>query len=295
MSLQTQVHEAPLELTRHRVAILATFVLSTILAIPVAGETSGFAAMIWLGIGFLIWGACLFLVQRDESSKLRRRLSVLLACTAILAICDIQTSLSNANFLQLGIPFAIVAFGPPLFFARTDPGLIRYRIWPGNFRKIDVVYTVLSIPLSWLVIKFYGWVNLELFNDQLFAHWTLSPEKDFAEIRRLFLGINMVGIWDELFFVNVVYAVLRSLFRYQIANAVQAVVYTAVLFDMAFTGAGVVIVYLFAWTQGSMFEKSESLLWVLIVHLIVDFFLVAAIVNFYYPGTGMGVLLRHGM
>ncbi|MEM1297238.1 MAG: CPBP family glutamic-type intramembrane protease, partial [Verrucomicrobiota bacterium] len=113
--------------------------------------------------------------------------------------------------------------------------------------------------------------------------------------RRLFIGINMVGIWDELFFVNVVYAVFRSLFSYRVSNALQAVVYTSVLFDMAFTGAGVVIVAIFAWTQGSMFEKSESLIWVLIVHLIVDFFLVAGIVNFYYPGTGMGILLRHGM
>ena len=63
----------------------------------------------------------------------------------------------------------------------------------------------------------------------------------------------------------------------------QAVLYTAVLFDMAFTGLGIFIVFFFAWTQGNMFEKSESLLWVLIVHLIVDFFLVAFIVQTHYP------------
>ncbi len=43
------------------------------------------------------------------------------------------------------------------------------------------------------------------------------------------------------------------------------------------------------------FEKSESLLWVLIVHLIVDFFLVAAIVHSYYPSYGLDYLWRHGM
>ena len=43
-----------------------------------------------------------------------------------------------------------------------------------------------------------------------------------------------------------------------------------------------------------MFEKSESLLWVLIVHLIVDFFLVAAIVQSYYPSYGLDFLWRHG-
>ncbi len=46
---------------------------------------------------------------------------------------------------------------------------------------------------------------------------------------------------------------------------------------------------------GEQFEKSESLLWVLIVHLVVDFFLVAAIVHSYYPSYGLDFLWRHGM
>ncbi len=285
----------PLQLTKPRIALLATFVLATIFWIPVAGETSGWTAKFSHGLAFLLWTACLILTIRDADPRLRRRIGVLLGCIAILALTDIQTSTENANFLRLGIPFAICAFVPPLLLARSDPGVIRYRFWPGNFRWVDVIYTILSLPLAWAVIKLYGWLNLALFGDNLFTHWSQPEMLDQEEIRRLFIGINLVGIWDELFFVNVVYAVLRSLFTYKIANALQAVVYTAVLFDMAFTGAGVVIVYIFAWTQGSMFEKSESLLWVLIVHLVVDFFLVAAIVGNYYPGTGMGVLLRHGM
>jgi hypothetical protein len=43
-----------------------------------------------------------------------------------------------------------------------------------------------------------------------------------------------------------------------------------------------------------MFEKSEGLLWVLIVHLIVDYFLVAFIVQFYYPDYGLDFLWRKG-
>ena len=111
---------------------------------------------------------------------------------------------------------------------------------------------------------------------------------------RLFIGINLVGIWDELFFVNTCYALLRSLFKYPLANAVQAVIYTAVLYDMAFIGCGIFVVYFFALTQGAMFEKSEALLWVLIVHLIVDYFLVAFIVQTYYPDYGVDFLWRKG-
>ena len=123
----------------------------------------------------------------------------------------------------------------------------------------------------------------------------MPAEFDEGEVRRLFLGINMVGIWDELFFVNTVFAVLRSLFSFRVANALQAVVYTAVLYDMAFTGIGPLVILAFAWTQGAMFEKSEGLIWVLIVHLVVDFFLVAAIVGSSYPGVGFDYLWTHGL
>ena len=59
---------------------------------------------------------------------------------------------------------------------------------------------------------------------------------------------------------------------------------TAVLFDMAFAGIGPLLVYLFAITQGSMFEESENLLYVLVVHLIVDYFLYWEIIAGHYPG-----------
>ncbi len=60
-------------------------------------------------------------------------------------------------------------------------------------------------------------------------------------------------------------------------------IYTSVLHKMAFTGHGTWIVYLFALTQGVMYEKSRVLLYVLIVHLIVDVFLVLAILQYHYP------------
>lgn len=273
-----------LELTPRRAVLLAAFVAATVLLIP---------ASLWLA-GIPAFLLCAWLVATDPEPKLRRRMGILLGCIAILAACDINPSLDNANFLQVGIPFTLVIVLPALIQHFGDPGVIRYRFWPVHWRKADVIYTILSIPLAWLVLKGYEWGNRTFFDDELFRHWTLGPTPDPAEIRRLFVGINLVGIWDELFFVNTAFALLRSLFSFRLANALQAVLYTAVLFDMAFTGCGVLIVFLFAWTQGSMFEKSESLLWVLIVHLIVDYFLVAFIVQTYYPDYGLDFLWRKG-
>lgn len=285
MSRSSRVTESlNLELTPRRIAFLASYAIATILLLPAHQPIIGH---IFLAIAF-------WLALTDEEPKLRRRMSVLLGCVLILGWTDINPSLENANFLQLGIPFFLVVFLPSLIQRFGDRGIIRYRFWPQKWRKWDIIYTILSIPLAWIVLKGYAWGNLVLFDHELFRNWTLPPEPDQDAIRRLFIGINLVGIWDELFFVNTAFALLRSLFGYRVANSMQAVLYTAVLFDMAFTGLGLVVVFLFAWTQGAMFEKSESLLWVLIVHLIVDYFLVAFIVQTYYPDYGLDFLWRKG-
>ena len=276
------IDQASLNLTLggRRVCLLVGFVLATVVAIPLH----------WHLAGGVVGVLTLALVLKDPEAALRRRMLVLLGCVGLLAAVDINTSTENSNFLQVGIPFFVAILVPTLVLGRTDPGVIRYRFWPRTWRRADVIYTILSVPLAWGILNFYWWANPEQY-----LQWDLPPVADDGEIKRLFVGINLIGIWDELFFVNTIFAVLRSLFRFRVANAVQAVVYTAVLFDMAFIGIGPLIVYLFAWTQGSMFEKGESLLWVLIVHLIVDFFLVAAIVHSYYASYGLDFLWRHGM
>jgi hypothetical protein len=273
-----------LPLTPRRQVMIAAFVLATVLLIPAAQWIAGALCVI-----IAAW-----LIATDEEPKLRRRMAILLGCVVLLGLTDINPSLSDENFLKVGVPFTLVIVLPAVIQHFGDRGIIRYRFWPVHWRKHDIIYTILSIPLAWVVLKSYEWGNRTFFDDELFRTWILGPEADPKEIRRLFIGINLVGIWDELFFINTAFALLRSLFQFRLANAVQAVIYTAVLYDMAFTGCGIFIVFLFAWTQGSMFEKSESLLWVLIVHLIVDYFLVAFIVQGYYPNYGLDFLWRKG-
>ncbi len=251
-----------------RYLALAAFAAATVLLVPAERYLPGAAA----------WAAALVLALRDPEPAFRRRLGVLLGAIALLAAAPIHTGLDNAHFAALGGFFLAATVVPALVLRRTDPGLLEFRLLPRRLRWQDVVYTALSVPLAWAVIRLY-FLHL---NPEMPTHWWLPALPDHDHIWRLIVGINCVGIWDELFFINTVYAVLRSLFPARVANAAQAVVYTSVLYDMAFTGAGPAIVYLFALTQGAMYEGSRSLLWVLLVHLIVDFFLVAAILHHYY-------------
>jgi hypothetical protein len=230
--------------------------------------------------GGTVWLLSLGSAVLTRDGAFGRRMGALLACTAVLTVAPINTNTSTAHFVALAIPFFLVMAGPALFLKRTDPGVIRFRIWPRRFRFLDLFYVLVSIPLSWLAFHFY----FGTWSPEVPSHWHLPSGPDPEATLRLFIGINCVGIWDELFFVNTVYAVLRSLFAYPLANAAQAVIYTTVLYHMAFTGAGPWIVYIFALTQGAMFEESESLLYVLVVHLIVDAFLFASILAHHYPG-----------
>ena len=168
---------------------------------------------------------------------------------------------------------------PTFILWRRNPRVITFKLFPDEFDWVEVFYTLLAIPLAWGVFQLYFFV----LSPEVPFNWSLPPEPQTEPLLRLFSGINAVGIWDELFFINVSYAIIRSLFPYLTANLAQSVIYTTVLWTMAFRGVGPLLVYIFAFTQGAMYERSKSLLWVLIVHLIVDYFLFQAIVTAYYP------------
>ncbi len=211
------------------------------------------------------------LFANKESSERRLCYFALASAIVILSFAPIHTGLNNSHLLILSTCFALTIALPSLILWRKN--VITFNLLPKNIDKVDVFYTILSIPLAWGAFTLYFGV----FNPEVPFNWTQPPKPENEQLFRLFLGINGVGIWDELFLINISYAIIRKLFYFWPANLAQAVIYTSVLWDMAFRGFGVLFVYIFAITQGAMYERSKVLLWVLVVHLIVDYFLFQAI------------------
>jgi membrane protease YdiL (CAAX protease family) len=232
--------------------------------------------------GAILWFVTLMGVLRDPAPEYRRRMGMLLGMFVLLSAAPIDTDTSTPHFLALGAFFLAALLVPTLVFRRTDPGVIDYRIFPRRFRWIDLGYVALAVPLAHVVIELYFFHV----NPWMPRQWHLPPAYDLEEVWRLVIGLNCVGMWDELFFVNIVFATLRSLYDFRRANLGQAFVYASVLYDMAFVGIGPVVVYAFALTQGSMYEQSRNLFYVMLVHLIVDALLLEAIIRDYYPGHG---------
>jgi hypothetical protein len=252
-----------------RIIALLGFALSTVLLIP--HEQFAVGLPVLAASGWATWAS--------KDPTFRRRFGVLLGCVLILALAPINTSTAYSKFLTLGLPFFAVIAIPYGLLRRLDPGLIIYRLWPQRWSKVEIAYLILSIPLAWAAIGLYFGLSPEVPRN-----WWLPAEPGGDPLFRLFMGINAVGIWDELFFINTSFAILRSLFSFWTANLAQSVLYTAVLYDMAFRGWGPLFVLFLALTQGIMFERSRVLVYVLAVHLVVDYFLFQAIVEAYYPG-----------
>ena len=235
----------------------------------------GFAA--YSAGGLFATGFAVSLLREPPDRALRYL--ALAASVAVLGAAPINTDTSNEHVLTLGTAFLLAIVLPTLILWRRNPRVITFKLFPDEFDWVEVFYTLLAIPLAWGVFQLYFFV----LSPEVPFNWSLPPEPQTEPLLRLFSGINAVGIWDELFFINVSYAIIRSLFPYLTANLAQSVIYTTVLWTMAFRGVGPLLVYIFAFTQGAMYERSKSLLWVLIVHLIVDYFLFQAIVTAYYP------------
>ncbi len=233
----------------------------------------------WLlgGVSAAIFAASLV----KESPTRRLRYGALASAVLVLTLAPINTRTDNQHSLTMALFFLAALVLPTALLWRQN--IITFKFLPDRLDWVDVAYTLLSVPLAWGGFRLYFGV----LSPEVPFNWTLPPTPDNEELLRLFLGINAVGIWDELFFVNIGYAVLRALFPARVANPAQAVLYTAVLYDMAFTGWGPLFVYTLALTQGAMFERSKVLLYVLVVHLIVDYFLFQEIVSAYYPGLSV--------
>lgn len=218
---------------------------------------------------------------RQESAKHQQRFFALAIPIAILVFAPIHTDLGLQHIAILGAAFVSVLVIPSLML--RGQGIITFKFFPDGLQridKVDVFYTLVSIFLAWGAFELYFGV----LSPHVPFNWYLPEgEPDTSEVFKLFMGINAVGIWDELFFVNICFAVIRSMYSFRFSNLAQSVIYTTVLCDMAFTGWGPVFVGFLAITQGVMYERSKLLIWVLIVHLIVDYFLFQAIVATYYP------------
>jgi len=153
----------------------------------------------------------------------------------------------------------------------------------GRWRPWQWAWLVAVLGLGWLILPFY------FLTSGVYRNWPTVDDADL--IARLFVGVGAVGIWDELFFVCTVFALLRRHFHDGTANVLQAIVFVSFLWELGYRAWGPVLTIPFALLQGFIFLRTRSLAYVVTVHLLFDAVVFLVLVHAHNPGALDGLFL----
>lgn len=214
-----------------------------------------------------------------------RDLSLIALGLLIVSVIPLAAELDNAAMIRFTLALGGAVAVPYLVsrFVFRDRA-IRFP-WRGGGRwtAFQWVWLVAVLVLGWLILPFY------FITSGVYQNWPVVDTPDL--VARLFVGVGAVGIWDELFFICTVFALLRRHFPDAQANVLQAVVFVSFLWELGYRSWGPLLTIPFALLQGFIFMRTRSLAYVVCVHLLFDAVVFAVLVHAHNPGLLDGIFL----
>jgi membrane protease YdiL (CAAX protease family) len=192
---------------------------------------------------------------------------------AIVSTTSVEADISWPNFFRLGVVLGAAVAVPVaidrLVYRRSA---IRFPWFTGRrWTRMQWAYVVAVPLLGWLILPFY------FIRSDAYQNW--PPIQTASEFGRFFVGVNSVGLWDELFFICICFALLRRHFPLWQANVLQATIFVSFLWELGYREWGPLLTIPFALLQGYIFTKTKSLTYVVIIHLLFDAVVFFAIVH----------------
>ena len=247
--------------------------------IPAALVSASAVLLFWLewkpaGYAVLLAGIIVgFLVHR----ALGRDLLLIGAGLGIISIISVAADISYRNIVIMGTVLALAVIVPYCGsrFVFKDH-VVRFPIRTGQkWTRLEKWYLVIVVGLGYLILPLY------FIGTGAYLNWPAVSAPD--ELARLFVGVNAVGIWDELFFICTCFALLRRHFPMWQANLLQAVIFVSFLWELGYKGWGPLMTFPFALLQAWTFTKTKSLTYVVCVHLIFDLVVYLVLVHAHNP------------
>ena len=227
-----------------------------------------------LGYVPLVLGVALGLVV---DRRLGRDLALIALGQVIISTISLKADLSNVGMLRFTVALGLAVVVPTLISSRVfHDDKIHFPVRTG--RRWDgwqALYLVAVAFAAYLILPAY------FLGSGVWQNW---PDLDgTGDVLRLFVGVNAVGIWDELFFICVVLALLRPHFPFWLANVLQATVFVSFLWELGYRSWGPLLTIPFALIQGWIFRRTASLSYVVAVHLLFDLFVFMVLVHAHDP------------
>lgn len=259
----------PLSFSRSFAEYLATFLLSL--------TSISLIALQIKPLGWFVLAAGVIALSLT-SPDFRRNIALIYCALAILGITPINTSTDFPHSLQMGGALFAAVFIPYVFTKYIYKNhLVRFPLRARRkWYKSEITYILVTATIAYVLLP------LMLRSGDSYLNWHIEP--GLWNLIEAYIGLNVVGIWDELFFVSTVLGILRGFLDFRIANVVQAVIFTSFLYTLGFQGWCFVVIFAFALIQGYIFKRTDSLLYILTIHLTVDLVLHVALVYLHHPG-----------
>ena len=190
-------------------------------------------------IGYLVLAAALvlaFVINR----ALFRDLLLIAVGLGIISSISVEANISYPNIALMGTVLSLSVLVPYLLsrFYFKDHA-IRFPIRTGQrWTRLERAYLPLVVLLGYLILPSY------FIGSGAYQNWPTVTAPD--EIARLFVGVGFVGIWDELFFICICFALLRRHFVDWQANLLQAVIFASFLGELGYQSWGPLLTVPFA-------------------------------------------------
>jgi len=222
--------------------------------------------------GFLLLAAALVL-----AALISRRLAIDLALIGVgltaMSLVPITTDISTEHMAVMGTAM-ILAVGIPYAVSRfiTKDHAIRFPVRTGQpWTRAEKWYLPAVLLIGYALMPVY------MIRTGVYNNW--PAVSDTEGIARLFLGTNVLGIWDELFFICTAFTLLRRHLPDWQANLLQAVLFTSFLWELGFHSWAPFFIFPFALLQARLFTITKSLSYIVSVHLLFDFVLFLVLIH----------------
>ncbi|WP_238148322.1 type II CAAX endopeptidase family protein [Rothia halotolerans] len=244
-------------------------------ALVAAGAVLVFGVQSSWGYAGLAGGVVLGLLV---SAPLGRDLGLIALGLGIVSSVSMEADISWPHFFLMGaalvaavtVPYAVhrlVLRDRAVRFPRR-----RGRPWS----RLEWGWLAFVLVAAYLILPFY------FIRSGTYLNWPAVESP--SEIGRLLVGVNAVGIWDELFFICTVFTLLARHFAFWTANVLTSVIFVSFLWELGYQSWGPFLTIPFALVQAVIFTRTKSLPYTVTAHLLFDLIVFLAIVHAHHPG-----------
>ena len=194
----------------------------------------------------------------------------------ILSLSDLAADLSDLGMVRFTVVLSgavLVPYVLTRWVFKREPIVFPWGDWHWN--RAQWSYLAAVVVIGYLLLPWY------FLSTGVYLNWPAvhSP----GEVARLFVGVNAVGIWDELFFICTVFALYRRHFKLWQANLLQAMIFVSFLWELGYQAWGPLLTIPFALIQGAIFQLTKNLRYVITVHLLFDLVVFLVLIHGHNP------------